>query len=203
MARVLKRVEHDWVMVTVKFESGAEAKAKWSRGGSDVTVAPRDPAAAKALSIIVSQAEKSGMTVGKVADEMERVGLASRGLADYLAGLKAAFGVSGEQPKPAVAGPEKAQVTLRQSRGWEVAGTFPSGERFELKINKSSVGLRSNPLIASRDSDLINIVFAMKNAGFMDDQEMAERIKDAADASVDTDGWIESVRGIMAPAPRR
>ena len=203
MARVTKRNEHDWVMVQAKFEDGTEAKVKWNRGGSDVTVTPRDPAVAKTLSLIEVQALKlPGASIGKIADVMERVALASRTVGDYVEGLKTALNVSGELLKPAE-GPSSAQVSLRKGRGWELAGVFPSGEKFELKINKSSIGLRSQPAIASRDADLMKVVFAIKGAEIMDDEELAGRMKDAAEGLADMDAWIEAVRGIMAPAPRR
>lgn len=203
MGKVTSRNEHDWVMVTVRFGDGAEAKVKWNRGGCDVAIVPRDPALSKALSLAVHQAERlPGFNVGKIADTMRDVGELAGTVREYVDGLKSALGVSGEAPKIA-GGPEKAEVKLVRSRGLVISGTFPSGERFELKINRASVGLSTSPMIASRDNELMSFVFSIKNSGLLDDEELAQRAKETAEGSDDMDSWIESLRSSIAPAPRR
>lgn len=204
MGKVSARNEFDWVMVSVRFGDGTEAKVKWNRGGADVSVTPRDPSLSKALSIVVQQAEKlPGITIGKIAETMSAVGERAASAQDYVEGLKSTLGVSGEAPKLA-GGPASAKVELGKSRGGHVvSGTFPSGETFELKINRASVGLSTSPRIASRDNDLMNFVFSVKNSGLVDDGELAQRALETAEGSEDMDSWVESLRASMAPAPRR
>jgi len=204
MGKVSTRNEHDWIMVSVRFADGVEAKVKWNRGGSDVAVTPRDPGLAKTLSLVVQQAGKlRGLTIGKIAETMKAVGERALTAADYVDGLKSSLGVSGEMPRMAD-GPATARVSLVKSRGgYLLSGQFPSGESFELKINRASVSLMANPRVASRDNDLMSFVFSIKNSGIVDDEDLALRAHETARSAEDMDSWIESLRASVAPAPRR
>jgi hypothetical protein len=202
MTKVSNRREHDWVSVVAKFDNGAEAKEKWNRGGSDVTVTPRDPVQANRLSLIVDRASKlPDVNVGEIANVIERVAYGVSTVRDLVDGVSASLGVSGEL-EVAPGAPDHTKVSVKASRGFVVEGIFQSGERFELKINKSSVGLRSQPTVSARDNDLMNLVFGVKNAGLMTDADLAERLKEAAETSPGMDQWIEKARDLLRPAPR-
>jgi len=202
MTKVSKRLEFDWVSVVATFPDGAEAKVKWNRAGSTVTITPRDAALANRLSIIVDQALKiPNVTVRNIVDVFERIALGAETVQSLVSGLSADLGVSGEI-KASAPGPDRTQVNVKASRGILVSGVFPSGERFELKINKSSIGLVTEPMVSARDSELMNMVFGIKNTGLYSDAEMAERFKQAAETSENMDQWIEEIRNVMRPGPR-
>lgn len=202
MTKVSKRLEHDWVSVLAKFPDGAEAKVKWNRGGSSVTVTPRDATQANRLSVIVDAAAKlPNVKIGDIVDVIERVALGVKTVSEMVDGVSASLGVSGDL-KVAAPGPERAKMDVKISRGVVLTGIFPSGEKVELKINKSSLGLRTDPTVSARDNDLMNIVFGIKNAGLMPDTELASCLKQAAEASSSMDQWIEEARNMLRPAPR-
>lgn len=202
MTKVSKRLEHDWVMVVAKFGDGTEAKVKWNRGGEDVTVTPRDPEQANRLSLVVQRSTRiQKRNIREIVDVIERVALGVDTLTEMVDGLATTLDVSAEMEVKAT-GLNQAKVEIKKSRGFVIDGIFPSGERFELKLNKSSIGLRTQPTISARDGDLMTLVFGIKNAGLMNDEDFANRLKDAAEASSGMDQWIEEIRDMMRPAPR-
>lgn len=202
MTKVSKRFEHDWVMVIAKFDDGTEAKVKWNRGGEDVAVTPRNPEQANRLSLVVQRSTRvQKRNIREIADIIERVALGSGTLREMVDGLAVALDVSAEMEVKAT-GLNQAKVEVKKSRGFVINGVFPSGERFELKLNKASIGLRTQPTISARDGDLMTLVFGIKNAGLMEDEDFANRLKDAAEASSGMDQWIEEIRDMMRPTPR-
>lgn len=200
MARVSKRLEHDWIRVSVSFDDGNEVRVRWNRGGSDVSIAPRDTSQANRLSVIVDRAVRlPGVTVGDVVEVIERVGLGADSVNALVDGVSTVLGVNGDITLDAR---DRTEVAVKVGRSIVVSGAFQSGEEFELKINKSSVGLETKPSISARDSDILKIVFAIKSAGIMTDEELADRLKDVAEKSTDMDQWIEEARDFMRAAPR-
>jgi len=208
MTKVTKIIEHDWLAVRVTFADGQQANVKWNWGGLDVVVKPSDPKRGELLSLIVKEAESKKNdagygfnTPGKIADKMEEVARRSNDLEAYVTGLKAALKVSAQPivPKAAANAPSKTVSDLKKSRGWILKATFPTGERVELKINASSVGLAIDPNIPTKWNDITNFVFGVKQSGIMTDERLAQVLKEVADKAATIDEWIAGMRPAVFP----
>lgn len=209
MAKVLKTVNHDWLGVRVTFDDRTVANVTWSRGGENVTVRPDDPKKAEALSLVVMENFRKLKdpaypfdNLEQTADAMAAVGERARTFDDYIAGLKQALQVTGEKPKPrgAANAPEKtAASAARKGRGWVVNAFFPTGERVELKINASSVGMAMDPNVPSKFNEVTKLIFAVKQASLMSDDDVAAAAKTAAEGAADLNGWIDNMRAAFFP----
>lgn len=215
MARVSKTIDHDYLTFRANFTDGTKTYVTFSRGGENATVRPHDPERAERLSNIAMQVVKRlrqkdatypYKNLNDVLDAMEKIAKPAATLDQYLDGLVETLGVSGERPKPKAAGnaPAEASVGMKQSRGgWLIEARYPNGERFELKINRSSISWVADPAIASRDNEVSRLVFEQKLNGGLADEELATLVKEkAADAS-DIDGWLADLRDSFSPSPRR
>jgi 5-methylcytosine-specific restriction endonuclease McrA len=79
-------------------------------------------------------------------------------------------------------------------KGWVVSGNLASGDRFELKINASSVGLILKPDIAARSDELMKFVFGIKQTGVMSDEDMANMLAETAREASDFGDWMDRNR---------
>ncbi len=212
MTRMTLIDEHDWLAVRAAFPDKVQANVTFSRGGERVSVSPPDPKRAEALSLVVMQAiarmkakdpTYPHLNLGEMQKAMGKAGAEARTLDEYLDRLRAALMVSGERPKLEGAG-NATTASLVAKRGWQLDVAFRSGERMALKINKSSVGLSLLPNIPSKSNEVTKLVFAVKQAGVMGDDALAEAAREVALESDDVDAWIEGVRGrVFAPAGPR
>ena len=211
MARVSRRKEHDWLAVNATFADGTKANVTWSRNGETVTVQPDRDGLAETLSLIVKQnlahirAKTPGYPItnlGETSDAMAVAAEASATPQDYLALLKAALRVSGARPAPAANGPAQSIVSIRKSRGWVVYVHFPSGEKIELKVNTSSVGMRMSPEIPSISAAIMRMALGLKQTGAMSDEAVANLMGDAARNVEDSGKWLEAAREAVAPPGR-
>jgi len=214
MAKVSHINNHDYVRLNVTFPDKSKANVTWSRGGETVTVDPNDPARAERLSLIVAQSlartkDKVNYpyrTIGELVKVMEPVAKSATTMDQYLDGLAEALMVSGERPKPKAAAVEggKTLVNMKPGRGgYQIDARFPNGERFSLKLNKSSVGFMGDPAISSRDNEVMHYLLNLKGMGVIGHDELAQLIKEKAESAQDIDGWLADVRAEFAPAPRR
>lgn len=213
MAKVSKRIEHDWLALNATFADGQKANLSWSRGGINVKLEPHDSARAEAFSLMVTEAYSKASdpsrklrNPGQILEAMEVAAESASNLDGYLAALKTALDVTGEKPKAknSANAPAETQAQVSKSRGWLVKVFFSSGEKAELKINASSVGLSLDPNIPSRFREITGFVFGMKQAGLMGDQEIAESVADAARDSTDIGTWVDAMKASVALAgPRR
>jgi hypothetical protein len=208
VAKISKRIDHDWLAVRATFQDGQKADVTWSRGGERVKLVPDNPVKSAMLSSIVMESKgkmkQDGYpfgNLGLIADEIERVGLKAKTLDVYLTELTKALQVSGERPKPKLAdsAPKTAQVTLKKSRGWQFNAIFPTGEKVDLKINQSSVGITLDPNLPSKCDEITNFVFGVKQAQLMTDDDLAAAIRDAAEGASDMDEWIAAMRAAVLP----
>jgi hypothetical protein len=214
MAKVTKIIEHDWLAVRVTFGDGTKANVTWNRGGEKVSLAPFHSGRAETLSLIVKEnLSKLGKgdypfaDLGQTADAMERVAKNVATIDEYLEHLKTVLQVTAERPRPKAAAnaPQKTVASVRKSRGWVVDAFFPTGEKVELKINGSSVGLRIDPDIPSKSDEIMRFAFGIKQSGLMDDESLARAIKAAADEAADIDEWLVGMRAAViggGPRPR-
>lgn len=215
MARVYSPRNHDWLGVNVSFDDGCKANVTWSRNGEKVSVTPPNAVLAETLSNIVMQSKsrmgKEGYphaNLGVIADVMVRAGTAARTLEAYLDVLKRDLHVTGDRPAPkqaaAAAAPDTTVASVRKSRGWNVLVAFPNGEKLDIKINGKSLGYLAEPRILSRDDAIMRFLFAAKDMGAMNDEELADTIKTTAEASGNIDDWLTAMRAAFTPAgPRR
>lgn len=213
MARVYSPRNHDWLGVNVSFDDGCKANVTWSRNGEKVSVTPPNAVLAETFSNIVMQSKsrmgKEGYphaNLGVIADVMVRAGTASRTLEAYLDVLKADLHVTGDRPAPrqAAAAPDATVASVRKSRGWNVLIAFSNGEKLDIKINGKSLSYRAEPQILSRDDEIMRFLFAAKDMGTMNDEELANTAKTTAEASNNIDDWLTAMRAAFTPAgPRR
>jgi hypothetical protein len=216
MARMSGQDRHDWISLAATFADGRKLEVIWSRGGGEtVRTRPPTPQMAETLSLIVQQS-KARMAVpgagyknfGDIKAIMAGVGERAACPADYLTGLKAALGVSGERAAPGAvaAAPAETRVNVRRARGWVIDVLFPTGERVELTINGRSCGISMDPQVPSKQRAVNELVLRAKMAGVMDDEAMARTAGDLARACGTMDAWHDSLAAALAPAspaPRR
>jgi hypothetical protein len=216
MARMTGQDKHDWLSVAATFADGRKLEVIWSRGGGEtVRVRPPSPEMAETLSLIVQQSkvrmslpDASYRNFGDVKAVMQRVGERAANAADYLAGLKAALGVTGERaaPKAVNVAPAQTRVDVRRGRGWVIGMTFPTGERVELTINGRSCGISIDPQVPAKQRAINELVLRAKMAAVMDDETMVSTVSDLAREAVSMDAWHDAIAAVLAPAapgPRR
>jgi len=214
MAKATYINNHDWLAVRATFRDGSKANVTWSRNAGpdgNVMISPNDSRQAEVLSLIVAQAAKNTedengfRNLRDVCETMKAVAEKAETIDAYLDGLKAALGVTGERPRPKGADNAPAATTtsrIKTHGGWQIKAMFPTGERIDLKINRSSVGLAMDPQISSKFNEVMNFVFAMKNLAIHSEEDFASLIEDAAKEAGSMDEWIDGMRSKMAPAPR-
>lgn len=212
MAKVTYINQHDWMAVRVAFKDGSQANAKWNRDGNETTLTPNDRAKGQLFALIVKEASdktrdpKTGfLNLGQLAERMKAIGERATSVDAYLDALKTELGVTGEKPAPknAANAPETTRATLKPSRGgWQLDALFPNGEKLELKIGRSSMGILTDPRIASRETDITKFVFGIKMAGALDDETLAQRLHEAAEGASDIDEWFDASRAAVIGGPR-
>ncbi|AOG03134.1 hypothetical protein [Bosea sp. RAC05] len=214
MAKVSEINQHDWMAVRTTFTDGTKANITWNYGGVSVSVRPLDPTRSEQLALIASQAwdrmaEPSYVHTnpGKQAKAFAEAARAALSLDHFLELSRAALQVTGERPKPrnAVAAPSTATVAMRSLRGGtEFKLAFPTGERIELKINKSSVGMRMDPPIQSRQDEILRAILTAKMKKTLDDEAIIEIVQATVPGSPDIATWQdEFIAGLKpAAAPR-
>lgn len=215
MARVSTTNQHDWLGIRITFDNGQKANLTWSRNGEKVDLSPPDRSASEQLSIIVLetlQRLKSAnganpvaykfKDLGGVVAEMARVAEGASTLEGYIAAVKPALDVTGERPRARGAenAPASTVATLQKARGWVLKATFPNGDKVELKINASSIGLLIDPPLPSAFKELSGLIFGLKQVGSMDDEAIGALARDAATDAADIGSWVDAIRARVAPA---
>jgi len=207
MAKVSTTIQHDWMRFGVKFGDGKKITGYFGRNGETLKVEPGDPALERKLSVIVHQNKQKmrsdrSWNLGETFKVIESVARKSQTPEQFLAQLAAGLGVSGEITRPADA-PAAARAAIRTARGGHVIdAVFPSGEKVELKINKSSVSMAMSPELSGPMDAMMNLVFGLKN--FMgSNDEIADFLAEKAKESVDVSDWIDQAKAAMSPGARR
>lgn len=212
MAKISITNQHDWMRFIAKFADGVTIKCVFNRGGSTVDVAPTSSATTKLSNqisaILLENKQKSkdesDWNLGKFFEVVEEVGKAATTADDFVEGIKAKLGFKAEIARPADA-PEKAIVTTKQSRGQIINAHFPSGERVELKVNKSSLSIAMKPDLAGPRDAMTKFIFGVKGAQMVDDETLNRVLVEAAENASDMNDWLERARdGVsasLAPKP--
>lgn len=205
MAKVSITHHHDYMRFIVTFQDGRKAKGNFSRGGDTVKVEPEDLALVRAISQTFADDKARGRrdpdwNLMKTFEVVKRVGDEARTLEGFLAALDAELGNPQRTPLPQ--GPATTKATVRkQGRGWVVDCHFPSGEKYSCTVNGKSLGYEMTPEFTGLMETMTRTVFGC--LAFMEPQDVAERLRDAALESRDVVDWIGNFRASVSPAPRR
>ena len=212
MAKISITNQHDWMRFIVKFADGTSIKCVFNRGGSSVDVSPTSSAATKLSNqisaILLENGQKSknesGWNLGKFFEVVEEVGKAAKTADEFVDGIKAKLGFKAEVARPADA-PEKTIVTTKQSRGQIINAHFPSGERVELKVNKSSLSIAMNPDLAGPRDAMTKFIFGVKSAQMVDDETLNRVLVETAENASGMNDWLqrarEGVSSSLTPKP--
>ncbi len=211
MAKVSEINQHDWMAVRTTFADRTKANITWNRGGVSVSVSPLDPARSEQLTLIASQAwsrmaepSYAHRTPGDQARAFAGAARAALTLDHFLELSRAALQVTGERPKPknVAAAPSTASVAMRTLRGGtEFKLAFPTGERIELKINKSSVSMIMDPPIQSRQDEILRAILTAKMKKVHDDNAIVELVQSTVPGSPDIATWQYEFIAALKPTP--
>lgn len=209
MAKASTREQHDWLSVEVKFDGGVSAKAKWNRAGRMDTWKPDDVHMASRFSLILDQAkarikedEYPFTTIGAMMRGIAQVGERSRTPDEFLNLLSRTLDVSGEKPKVEIAEGAKSKVQVSKKRGgYLVQVVFPSGQKLELKLNRSSAGIATEPKNNAIEGTVLDLAFSqMVSPAYIGGEAFANLMKDAAEEAQTLEDWYEAMKAKLAPA---
>lgn len=212
MAKFSTTIQHDWMRFIVKFADGVAIKCLFNRGGSSVDVTPTNASTTKLTNqistILLENKQKSvgdsDWNMAKFFDVVEVVAKDAATADDFVEGIKAKLGFKAEIARPADA-PERAIVTTKQSRGQIINAHFPSGERVELKVNKSSLSIAMKPDLAGPRDAMTKFIFGVKGAQMVDDETLNRVLVETAQDASDMNDWLQRARdGVsssLAPKP--
>lgn len=210
MAKISLTTRHDVIGFAVAFADRSKASVTWSWGGGEkIKVVPEDRESERTFSIILYEAGerirlkdapyKDYDGVRKVA---EKVAADAKTMADFLAAFAEGLGVTGRLPKldPGPAADGTVATSKPSRNGHVITCVFPTGERVELTLNRSSVSQRMKPTVTAYQQELSELAFAAMGAKMLEPKDIAEAFRSSAEASGSVAEWIDAARqAIFAP----